>query len=526
LDLLASDLLPPLPAAFLSGKDRDLLAPLTFVAPGDLPQGAPATVDRRRLAAALATANSAYGHPRADELAQRLADPETRVVVAGQQPGLFGGPLLTLSKMLAAARWADHLETHGQPAVAVFWVATEDHDFAEVASATFLTSDGLRTYGLGEDPEPLLPVGMRSLGSGLEEVYGQMGEGQHGDRFEDWLAVLQQWYRSSARFGEAFCRLMVHFMGERTPLLLDSMLPAVKEAEEPWLRLLVERREALEKGLAQADGEIESRGYPLQVHPQRGVSPLFILQDGERRRVEWKGADGYCLRGKDEICGPVEELAERLVDNPAVASPGVLARPVIQDAILGTTLQILGPGELSYMPQVAPVYDVLGVAAPHTTLRPQILILESHHRDKLQQLDLPLADLLSDRKHLDRVLAERSAGDPVGPVREKVDGLLGELSAPALAIDPNLERPFEKTREQILRSLDLFADKLTAAAARRDQVQTQRVELLREALFPLGKLQERSISSAHYPGKYGGAFSEALWTQMGLDPRRLQVIQP
>ncbi|HEV2843566.1 MAG TPA: bacillithiol biosynthesis BshC, partial [Thermoanaerobaculia bacterium] len=97
VDLAASGLLAPLPAAWLGGRDLDLLEPLRFLTPGKLPLGfPPPAADRRELAEALAMSNQAYGNENADRLARKLADPATRVVVTGQQPGIFGGPLYCL----------------------------------------------------------------------------------------------------------------------------------------------------------------------------------------------------------------------------------------------------------------------------------------------------------------------------------------------------------------------------------------------------------------------------------------------
>jgi len=545
VELPGSGLLPPIPDALLRGEDRDLLAPMRFLAPGaDLPArpAAAAPPDRAALAAGLADANRAYGHPRADELAEKLARPGTRVVVAGQQPGLLGGPLYTFSKLLAVSRWAAALEAAGEEAVGVFWVATEDHDFGEVARATVLAPGGPVEVDLGEDAEPLAPVGARSLGPEVERVLAELREAMPGDRYGEWLDRVAAWYRPDARFGEAFCRLMAEMAGARCPLLLDAMLPAVKAAERPWLARLVEAREEVEAALARADAAVEERGHPLQVHPQRGVSPLFLhfyakrgdaerddaeRGGGERRRIGWADADRFELRGGEGGPRPVGELLETIADNPVAVSPGVLARPVVQDAILGTDLMLLGPGELSYLPQVAPLYEVLGVAAPHVALRPQVLVVESHQVDKLDEVGLTLAQLLAPREALERVLAAGADGDFTAGPRERLAEVLAGLEAPALALDPNLERPLEKTRDQALRAFDAFAGKVRASAARRDEVRSGRVEKLRETVLPGGKLQERVVASAHYPGKYGaGGFTEAVWEQMELDGAVLQVVTP
>lgn len=520
-------MLPPLPAAWLAGRDLDLLEPLRLLKPGNLPAlPKPAGTQRRELAAALAVANRAYGNANADQLAERLADPAVRVVVSGQQPGLLGGPLYTLAKMVAVSRWAAALEAAGQPAVAVFWIATEDHDWAEISSTVVLGSDGPRTFDLGPDSEPLVPVGMRALGPGVEAVLRGIAETVPGERYAEWMQTVARWYRPDARFGEAFCRLMTNLLGDRCPLLLDAMLPALKAAESPWLRRLVERRSELEEAQGRRDAEIEARGYPLQVHPQRGASPLFLLRHGERRRIEWREGGRFALRGREDGGGTVAELLETIAENPGVVSPGVLARPAVQDAVLGTAVHVVGPGELSYMAQAGITHAVLEVEPTHVALRPQTLVLETKQSERLEELGLPLATLLGDRGALDRWLAERDGGDLVGPVRQRLEEALAGLREPAVAADPGLERPFEKTQEQILRALDLFGEKVVAAGARKNEVVNRRVQQIREACVPLGKLQERIVSSAHYPGKYGPAFVDSYWEQMDLDPAHLQVITP
>jgi uncharacterized protein YllA (UPF0747 family) len=178
------------------------------------------------------------------------------------------------------------------------------------------------------------------------------------------------------------------------------------------------------------------------------------------------------------------------------------------------------------MPQAAAVYPLLGVAAPWVALRPQALILEPRQAERLEEAGLRLSDLLAGRKDLDRTLARQAGEDFVAPARRRVEEALAGVREPALALDPNLERPWEKTREQILRALDLFAEKATGAAARRNEVQVRRVEALRESCLPLGKLQERVICAAHFQGRYGPRFTASFVEQMELDPRVLQVVLP
>ncbi len=526
MDLAAASLLPPLPSAFLAGTDRDLLEPLVFLPGEGAPLAPRPAVDRRELAAALAVANASYGHPAGDALARKVADPATRVVVTGQQPGLFGGPIYALSKAVAASLWAARLEAAGEPAAAVFWVSTEDHDFREVARAVFATPGGPLELDLGEDPSPLMPVGMRTFGPALGGVLDRVHECNPGERWAAWTARLAEIYRPDVRFGEAFCRLLVALLGERCPLLLDASLPAVKAAERPWLVRIVELRRELETASAERDERIAGRGYELQVKPQPGASPLFVVHGRERRRVEWRGEDRFALRGEDGFEEGVDWLLAAIEENPSVVSPGVLARAAVQDAILGTSVLVLGPGEVSYIPQVAPLYALLGLAPPAVFPRPQALVLGGHQLDKLAALELSLADLVAADLDLDRALAGGREEDLVAPARAGMEELLERLKGEAIGIDPNLEGPWRKTRDQVERALGAFAGRAAAAVARRNELARSRAEDLRAACRPLGALQERVLSAAHFPGKYGERFVEALFEQLALDPRELQVICP
>ncbi len=528
IDLIANGLVKGMPAAWLAGKEADLLAPLRLLAPGTLPEMAPPAVDRRAIAQGLKRANQAYGHPRAAELAAKLADPATAVVVGGQQTGLFGGPLLALVKAATAVRYAEALEAAGRPAVALFWMATEDHDWAEVESATFLAPTGLLRLALGDDTAPLAPVGARTLGAEIETLFAALAESFPNERFSEWRVRLSEWWAPGARFGDAFARQMVALLGARSPLMLDSMLPELKLAEKPHLRRLIEDRTAVEAAYLAAEERVVARGFDLQVAPQRGASPLFLMRDGARRRIEWSGAAGFQLRGAPARgqSEPVDDLLALLESDPSRLSPGVLARPAIQDAVLGTTLQIMGPGETAYLAQAAAVYPVLGVAAPWTALRPQVLVFDRRQREHLAELGAELEELLFAPEAIAHRLAALAGGGFVTAKREDAERLLDGLHAPAIALDPTLEKPWTKTRDTLLGALDAFAAKVEAAAARRGGVAQQRFGHLRLATRPEGGLQEREISTAWFAGRYGEIFGAALLDQLTLDPRHLVLVDP
>jgi len=315
-------------------------------------------------------------------------------------------------------------------------------------------------------------------------------------------------------------------MGERCPLLVDAMLPDLKRAQRPWLRRIVEQRAAVGKTFAERDREITAAGYPLQVKPQPGSSPLFLQQGRERRRIEWRGADRLTLRGDEEFEQDIDWLLEIIGNDPGRVSPGVRARSAIQDAVLGSCLQILGPGELSYLPQAAPLFDLLQVPAPMVALRPQVLVMDERQQTKVTDSGLALEELLDPKLDLDRRLARPEDTRFLAGAEDQLEELLESLQTPAMALDGNLERPWQKTSDQMRRALQAFGNRVTAAAARRDETTRARLESLRGYCLPVDRLQERVIATAHFPGKYGASFVAAMFEQMDLDPTNLRLISP
>ena len=543
----AGPFLPPLARRLAAGEHTDLLSPFRLVDPACAPAlPSPAADDpvvasrRRELAGVLERANRELGHPRAGELAERLSDPATRVVITGQQPGLFGGPLYALSKLLAAVLWAERLESEtGGRAVPLFWMATEDHDFAEVSHCWVPIGDdgGLERLELPDDRRDLVPVGRRVLGEGVETLIERLGGTAASDRQNAWALRLARIYAPERTFGEAFGALMIELLGERCPLLIDPLEPSFKRVESDVLRGLVERREAVGRALAERDEEIERRGLPQQVSPQPDCSPLFLLDAEEgsggprRRRIQWQradGEDGFAVRGGSSR-GTVGHLLEVLDREPERIGPGALARPVVQDAMLGTAAFLVGPGELGYLIQASSLYPVLGVTAPAVALRPQMLLVDGRRQGHLAGMMARGIDprlILGGEDELEGALAAAAGGDPLAPAIAEALDAADRLREPVIAIDPQLEGPWRKTRDQVERALDALAGRARAARARSDEVLRQRVESLRRLFLPDGALQERRVAVGWFPCLYGDDLAVRLLDQLQLETGTIQLLDP
>ena len=120
--------------------------------------------DRGALCDALKAMNTAWGAGE-KTLAniEQLREADCLAVVSGQQAGLFTGPLYTIYKALSAVKLAGCLTQRNTKAVPVFWIATEDHDFVEVAKAEFINREcQLANVGVSTDLASGRTTGRRS----------------------------------------------------------------------------------------------------------------------------------------------------------------------------------------------------------------------------------------------------------------------------------------------------------------------------------------------------------------------------
>src|SRR5688572_20981164 len=167
-------------------------------------------VDRDKVCDALAAMNRRWGAGDATlDNIQLLRESDCIAVVSGQQAGLFTGPLYTIYKALSAVKLAGCLSQAGPKTVPVFWIATEDHDFAEVAKAEFINRDcALDNVSVSSSMHPEgVPVGRVLLDDSIKEAVAQLLSKLPATEFTRELErLLGDSWEAGRSYGEAFAR--------------------------------------------------------------------------------------------------------------------------------------------------------------------------------------------------------------------------------------------------------------------------------------------------------------------------------
>ncbi len=160
-------------------------------------------------------------------------------MVTGQQVGLFGGPMFAIYKALTAVKLAEEATAAGVDAVPVFWLATYDHDLAEVNHVSHARPRrALRTLTTPSHGVAGAPVSAVRLGDEIlplvEEAANAAGRFR-GD------AVTARCYRPGETLGTAFARLCARCLREWGVILLDASDAELHRIAEPIFRAAIER---------------------------------------------------------------------------------------------------------------------------------------------------------------------------------------------------------------------------------------------------------------------------------------------
>src|SRR5450755_218061 len=362
---------------------------------------------RGRVAAILERQNLAWGaSPKTVENIGRLRD-GALAVVTGQQVGLFGGPSFALFKALTAVRLASEATAAGVECVPVFWLATGDHDLAEVNHVSIPGPDGILqtlstpTHGVTDAPSSAV-----TFGPEIESVVGTAVEWL-GD--SDASRMLRECYRPGETLGSAFARLFTRLFADWGVILLEASDPELHRIAEPLCRAASERAGELEEALLSRGKALGAAGYHQQVKVTPSSTLLFALQNGARvplqRRPNATEPAEFTL-GEEVISQ--QELLSRLASSPHHFSPNVLLRPVVQDHLLPTLAYTGGAAETAYFAQAGVVYQALAGRITPVVPRFSATIVEAKPKALLERHGLAFEDLLQGPERLRETLAARS----------------------------------------------------------------------------------------------------------------------
>jgi bacillithiol biosynthesis cysteine-adding enzyme BshC len=472
-----------------------------------------------RLLAAIREQNRAFGSDAAVFAAlDRLAKGAV-AVVSGQQVGLLGGPAYSVYKALAASRAAGELGKRGVDAVAVFWLATQDHDLAEVNHVWWPGRAGaLEKLEIPADQaQQGRPVGQIPLGPQIEPVVARAREVLSGPGCGEMASAISSSYRPQETLGSAFGKLMARVLAGRGIILMDPLDERIHSLASPLLRQVIGGGESLTAALMARSKALEKAGYHAQVRVTERSFPLFLLEGG--RRIALRLRNGDFVAGDQSFAGG--QLAALASDNPELLSPNALLRPVMQDALLPTAAYIAGPAETAYFAQASVLYERLGVLMPAILPRAGFTLIEPELGRLLKKYHLEFEVFLAGRqalrKRMELEFLSASLDRSFAAAEKQLRANLKKLHAPLGRLDRTLLGARDTAERKMMYQLEKLRGKAARAHDVRTGILSRHENTLRNALWPHHGLQERAASLLPLLARQGGELLDKLQAEAWPD---------
>lgn len=460
-----------------------------------------------------------------------LREEDCVAVVTGQQAGLFTGPLYTIYKALSAVKLTECLRGRGFKAVPVFWIATEDHDFAEVSNAFVINRSG-ELAELKNEPQRCyenLPVGYVQLDESIKKTVEDLfNELPRTEFTEELRRLIESCWHDEMNYGDAFAKMLTKILGKYGLILLCPLDERLKKLAAPIYKEAIEKSGEIVSALRARSEELQQKGYHAQVLVTEDYFPLFWQAKNKTRHALKKNANGnYKIKDNDREF-TLDELAEIAEREPHRFSPSVVLRSVVQDYLLPTITYFGGGAEIAYFAQSAEVYRLLNRPVTPIFHRQSFTLIEPKHAKTLTRYNLDLKQLLAGAESvLPQIIEEhlnKETAEAFTEVEEIINGELDRLDRSLLKVDKTLADNLAVRRRKILYHLSALRKKYHKAELRKDETIKRQIESAFSALVPHKHLQERTLNITTYLNLYGLNLIDWIYDSIDLDDKSHRLI--
>ena len=425
-------------------------------------------------------------------------------IVTGQQVGLFSGPSYSIYKAVSVLRWAEAITRRGIDAVPIFWLATEDHDLAEVNQSDWNTRAGLAHYELPVRKEDDgKRVGEVVLGDDVKSLVEKAAASLDGSFAEEAASALRESYVPGDTYGSAFGKLMARLLAGRGIILIDPLDARLHRLAAGVYRGALDQADSIRDALLARSKELDRSGYHAQVKVTRETTLLFYNVDGRRQPL--RRHNGNFSAGKANFTP--NELRAAIEKSPEAFTANVLLRPVIQDTILPTAAYIGGPAEIAYMAQAQVAYQTLLGRMPAILPRAGFTLVGPGVARLLKKYGLDVRDVLRGRQHLRAKMEQKSL--PRALVRrfetdeKALKKVMNFYRKKLEKLDHTLLGALDSTERKILYQFSKLKGKAGRAETFRTGVLGMHERLLLDALYPHHDLQERRLCALPFIASNG-----------------------
>ncbi len=432
-----------------------------------------------------------------------LANENTFTITTGHQLNLFAGPLYFIYKIVTAIKLSAQLKAAfpDKNFIPVYWMATEDHDFAEI---NYTNVGGKKVQWNLDAKGATGRLDLKSIREALNQYKGVLGIEGFGAELAD---IMETAYGKFTNLADATRYLANALFGQYGLIVIDADDTRLKKQFAPIITSDIIEQNSF-KNIKESVELMQTLHIPIQVNP-REIN-FFYLNEGLRERIIFEN-DAYKVLNT-EISFDEVKLKEEINQHPERFSPNVAMRPVYQEYILPNLAYIGGGGELVYWLELKSTFDHYQINYPVLVLRNSALIVRKETAVKVKNMKLAISDLFKPTDAIKSNWIKKNTDNELslGNEWQQFNAIFNDIKARAGKVDQTLVPSAGAVEARLKHALDKLEGKLLRAEKRNYDTRLAQIDGIKAELFPSNGLQERNENFGMFYVKWGQRFIDEL----------------
>lgn len=427
----------------------------------------------------------------------------TYTITTGHQLNIFAGPLYFIYKIVSAIKLARQLKTaHPDKSfVPVYWMASEDHDFAEI---NYTNIGGKKVHWWHEATGATGRIDPQSMRQALNQYKGVLGMEQHAPELAH---IVETAYTKFDKLADATRYMVNALFGKYGLVIIDADDHNLKKQFAAIIEQDILEQNSF-KNISATNEHLEKLGVHIQVNP-REIN-FFYLGDGMRERIVFE--DDHYKVLNTEISFSKEDLQQEIRNYPERFSPNVVMRPLYQEYILPNIAYIGGGAEVVYWLELRSNFEYYKIDFPILILRNSGLVIRRESAAKIARMELRPADLFKNTDEIKNNWMKKHSMHELSLTEEwrEMQSIFERIKLRAFKIDPTLAKSTAAVQTRLQHAMDNLEKKLTKAEKRNYHTRLEQIDKIKADLFPKNSLQERTENFGLFYVKWGQQFIDEL----------------
>ncbi|MDR6998008.1 bacillithiol biosynthesis cysteine-adding enzyme BshC [Neobacillus niacini] len=444
---------------------------------------------------------------------EKLINPESVVVIGGQQAGILTGPLYSIHKVISIIKLSQQKERQlGVPVIPVFWIAGEDHDFQEVNHVFVPVENRMDKWIYPERVFQKKMVSDIHLDKDIclawvKNVIENFGETNHTNQL---IAFAEEQVSKSSTFVDFFANIVMELFKDYGLLIVDSGDRLFRQIQREFLTEQIIHHNSITYSLLKQQDEISQKGYPITIEANERAANLFYYDErmNERILLEYNHETDRFVGKSGVISLTKEELVEIAAKDPGRLSNNVVTRPLMQELLFPTLAFIAGPGEISYWAELKLVFEFFNMKMPPIVPRLNITFLDRSVETDLNELNLTLSAVLTKGTTKDKELfldsiKDKEVEELFLTAKEQLTSQYRLIEAKTALLDKGLLPLLKKNESKLVEEMEFMQKKLNDSVKLKHDVILRKYGRVDLSLRPDGFPQERTWNVFYYLNQYG-----------------------